>query len=380
MCKDVVAFLIFLFAATPSNAQQGIDSLMIHHQYDRVVEKLLQYDTLSISERTHLAEAQQKLGKLYDALDSYTALYRADSNHAYLLQQARILEKVDEDPKALQVYIQLNKLEQENVYYWKLTARSAYKNASFPFSLQAWKEVHQRNPEDLEAIDKMALLYNKLDQPALADSLLKKGLQIAPEAKFLKRSRIKTLYRLRKYQALVDLADELFMQGDSNLVVQKIAGIANYHEKNYPKCLLLLGKVAEVETGSELVHFYMGLAYRDSGDNEEAGTYLEKAIELSVSKNIGNYYTQLAVNFEEAGETAKAIQAYKVAYSESKNKILLYHLARNYDSYYKDKKVALTYYERYLQEKDTANEYLMNYSMHRIQELKNAAHFEGKSF
>jgi tetratricopeptide (TPR) repeat protein len=361
-------------------AQSKIDSLMSLHQYDLVIEALGDWETLDHTSKKQLAEAQLKSGRLYLALDSYEKLYTADSNQNYLLQQASIQEKLNEETAALRSYIKLNEIAPENAYYWKLTAKSAMKNSEYPLSLAAWNAVLERSPQDLEAINKMALLYNKLDQAEQADSLLKVGLSIAPNANFLKQSLLKVLYRERAYEDAVKISEELFAAGDSGLVIQKIAGIANYHQEDFQKCITLLSNVAEVESESDYLHYYLGLAYRDSGDKETAVEYLEKAIELGVTKNLGNYYTQLAVSYEEAGETAKAIQAYKVAYSESKDKVLLYHLARNYDSFYKDKKVALSYYEKYLQEKDTANEYLMNYSKHRIQELKNAAHFDGSSF
>ncbi len=380
MNRFLLISIVILTTAFQTQAQSEVDSLMKLHQYDLAIDELEGAVSLDIQGQQKLAEAYLKSGRLYRALDSYKKLYKADSNNSHLLQQAIILEKLDEESEALKVYVKLNGLAPNNAYYWKLTAKSALKNSEYPLSLAAWNAVLERSPNDLEAINKMALLYNKLDQAELADSLLKEGLKLSPESRFLKSSRLKVLYRQRKYAEAVKISEELFAQADSNLVHQKVAGISNYHIENYQKTIDLLSNVIEVETESDLLHYYIGLAYRDSGDKEKAAEYLEKAIELGVTKNLGNYYTQLAVSYEEAGETAKAIQAYKVAYSESKDKVLLYHLARNYDSYYKDKKVALSYYEKYLQEKDTANEYLMNYSKHRIQELKNAAHFENGSF
>lgn len=73
---------------------------------------------------------------------------------------------------------------------------------------------------------------------------------------------------------------------------------------------------------------------------------------------------------------AEAIKAYQTAYKSSKENILLYHLARNYDLYYKDKKTAVEYYEKYLLTQDSDNVSFMNYSEHRISELKEYIHFD----
>lgn len=196
------------------------------------------WDTLDQKTQKQLAEALLIAGSLYQALDSYEKLYSAYCNQHYLLEQASIQEKLNEEAAALKLYIKLN--------------------------------------------------------------------EIAPDANFLKNSRLKVFYRLRNYEEPIKGSKELFAQDDSGLVIQKVAGIANYHQEEYQKSIKLLTKVGEVESESDYLHYYLGLAFRDSGDKEKAAEDLEKAIELGVTKNLGNYYTQLAVNYEEAGETAKA--------------------------------------------------------------------------
>lgn len=368
------------FSQEPDPFDARIDSLMQFHQYNLVIIELSNKTELNPNHQKALAEAQLRSGRLFAALNSYEKLYQVDRNQLYLLKQAGIQEKLDEELEALKIYNQLNQIEPDNAYYWKLTARSAMKNQEYPMALAAYKNALDRQAEDLEVIDELATLLSNMGFPKAADSLLLEGLSIAPKAKFLKKSRLKVLYKLKDYKEIVSISEKLFQEGDSSLMIQKVAGIANYHQENYQTSIELLLTVVEVESKSDFLHYYLGLAYREAGNTRDATKMLEKAIDFGVTDNLGNYYTQLAVGYEEAGEIANAIKAYQAAYKESKNKILLYHLARNYDLFYKDKKVALTYYERYLDEKDTANEYLMNYSEHRIKELKAAVHFESDSF
>ena len=83
------------------------------------------------------------------------------------------------------------------------------------------------------------------------------------------------------------------------------------------------------------------------------------------------------IYFIEENENYKeSIQAYQAAYRSSKNKILLYHLARNYEAYYSDKATALLYYEKYLAINDTNNIEFMEYSKYKISELKETIHFK----
>lgn len=384
--KKIGSTLLCLLIAFSIQAQE-IDSLRIkveklskEFRYNEVTELLANREDLNIHLQISLADAQYKSGQFYAALDSYQKLYALDSNLNFLLQEGKVYEKLQKDQLALEVYLRVAQKAKNNAYFWKLTAKRAERSSEFTIALSAYATAYELQANDLEIIDEFARLLMKVEQYEIADSLLLIGLDQNPSALYLKRQRLMALYKLKRNEELVNVADELFAKGDSSLLSQKLAGISNYHEKNYTKSIALLSNVVEVEKESDLLFYYLGLSYRESGEPVKAAEFLEKSIDLSISNNLPNYYTQLAVSYEEAGEIAKAIQAYKIAYKETKDKILLYHLARNYDAFYKDKKVALNYYEKYLNEKDTANEYLMNYSKYRVQELKASVHFEADSF
>lgn len=375
-----MAMPIMVNAQEKDSLSMKLKELAYSYQYSKIVNLLEEKTELKNEYKEILADAQMKCGRFFEALNNYEALYSSDSSSKYLLKQANIYDKVDEEAKALSLYIQLADKEVENPYFWKLAAKSALKQAEYAIAFKCYTRVLELQNDDIEAVAEFSGILIKTEYFEDADSLLRKTLEIHPNANILKRKRLMALYRQRKYEEVVAVAEELFEDLDSNLVSIKIAGIANYHLKNYKEAVELLEMVIKVERDSDLLHYYAGLSYRELGELEKATKYLEKSIDLSVSDNLPNYYTQLAVCYEEDGQTAKAIQAYKIAYKETKDKVLLYHLARNYDVLYKDKKVALSYYEKYLEEKDTANEYLMNYSKYRIQELKAGVHFEADSF
>jgi tetratricopeptide (TPR) repeat protein len=95
---------------------------------------------------------------------------------------------------------------------------------------------------------------------------------------------------------------------------------------------------------------------------------MNKAIDEGITENIGTYYTQLARAYEDKKDYKNAIHYYHAAYEKSKSKILLYHLARNYDVYYKDKSTAMAYYRQYLASNDTIR-IAKEYSRHRLNTL-----------
>jgi len=164
--------------------------------------------------------------------------------------------------------------------------------------------------------------------------------------------------------------------GDSSSLLLKLYGISQCHQQNYELAIKALEQVIAKNQTTEVVHYYLGLAYRNLGKLDKSVVHFDEAISTSTSENLGAYYTNLAVSYEEQGDLSKSIRAYQAAYAHSSKKELLYHLARNYDAYYKDKRTALRYYERYLAENDTDHVTFGDYSMHRISELKEVMHFE----
>ena len=155
----------------------------------------------------------------------------------------------------------------------------------------------------------------------------------------------------------------------------KLLGVSNLQIGNHEAAITYLQNALEESSDSETICYYLGHAYRNNGDFEKSAYYFGKAIRSGISDNISEYYTNLAIVYEQTENYAESIKAYQAAYRSSKNKILLYHLARNYDLYYEDKKTALNYYKKYLALNDSDNLEFMDYSKHRINELKNVMHF-----
>ena len=110
------------------------------------------------------------------------------------------------------------------------------------------------------------------------------------------------------------------------------------------------------------------MAARERGDIHLSVFYFRRAAEASISENTSIYFSHLGQGYESLKDYPKAIKAYRDAYNHSEKGILLYHLARNYDTYYKDKEVAFKYYERYLESDDTVRK-AKEYARKRLQDM-----------
>lgn len=97
------------------------------------------------------------------------------------------------------------------------------------------------------------------------------------------------------------------------------------------------------------------------------------AVEKGISENIHSYYVSLGEVFELKGELSKTIKSYQSAYEHSNLNILLYKLARSCDEYYKDKSIAMRYYQRFIDNSKQNNQYT-EFARYRIGQIKEYLH------
>ncbi|MBL4709039.1 MAG: tetratricopeptide repeat protein [Flavobacteriales bacterium] len=381
----VSAYLLIIvaFICGSLRAQEGTslkDSGQYYYsnfQFQRAIQVLEPDSGKTALEYHLLAKSYQKLGQDNDAKIAYqNALKNDSSNVSYLNSFADFCRKKKEYSTAILTYKKLILLNPSNAYYYKKIASTYLKTPYSFFAITAFENAIQLNPKDEESKALLVECYLEGGHIGNAEKLVQSYLKEHPKNRNFIMQAIKIAYRLKDYEDVASKCELFYTTGDSGLVVQKLHGIADYHLKEYATAIQFIETVIKVDTKSEILHYYLGLCYQDSGQTKKAAEFLEKAIDLGISNNIDNYYTRLGTVYEELGNYEQSIQAYKIAYGKSKDKILLYHLARNYDVYYKDKTTALKYYQLYLEENDTTNELYFVFSKSRIQELKMAKHFD----
>jgi tetratricopeptide (TPR) repeat protein len=145
-------------------------------------------------------------------------------------------------------------------------------------------------------------------------------------------------------------------------------GVSYHHVKDYSNVVTCMNYLLRNRYDFDWIYFYMGVAFRELGDVPASVRWLKLAAQKSISDNTKIYYSQLGQSFEDMGNYEEAIRAYRTAYNYSKDGVLLYHLARNYDVYYEDKATAALYYQKYLESDDTIR-LAREYARKRMQDM-----------
>ena len=128
----------------------------------------------------------------------------------------------------------------------------------------------------------------------------------------------------------------------------------------------------------EFVHYYLAIAYDKKDDKEASLFHYDQAIKKSISESVDRYYAEAAQILEEEGDLRNAIKYFREAVRFNPKPKYLYYLAVLSDSYYKDKKIALRYFEQYINSNDDHPAF-MNYARKKAKYLKEQIHFSNNS-
>ncbi|MGB0167594.1 MAG: tetratricopeptide repeat protein, partial [Luteibaculum sp.] len=385
LCLLLLAFV----GSKPLQSQETSDSTAIcalakdyltNYQYEKALNALdscPNADSNNVEFLGKKAFCELQLGWLKKAEATYLKILELDTLAlAARNQLAGLYLKRNQLDKALRQYKKLVNIDSTNSYYYKRLGDISLKMGEVASAINFYDYSLYQNAKDLEVISTLVKIYQGLELYAQADSLINQGLALDSSDTELILYQAKAAYKLKRYDEVLNCAEKILGNSrDTSTYLLKLLGVANFHESNYALSIKMLEKLIDQKADSEIIHYYLGLGYRELGNAQKSIMHFNLAISLGVSDYLATYYTNLAITLEEMGDHQAAIRAYQAAYKSSKDEILLYHLARNYDAYYKNKETALRYYKMYLASNDTDNVAFNDYSKYRISELKAIVHF-----
>jgi tetratricopeptide (TPR) repeat protein len=372
--KKFLAVLILVAVRTAFGQQTKYDSIQLsdnriaNYQFSAALKLLDPKDTFDISTLQRRGYCYFRLGNYESAIRLYSRVLQLDSmNSNALFQLGQLYSRNNQYSDAYNAYISLIKLDSTNGYYYKQFAVVASQANDFVTTAGALNKAVELNPRDVEAYTMYANALLELEQYETADSILNDALQlnVSPQLILLMA---KSKMGLKKYREVITLTEGLLAKNDTIPTYARLLGVSYYQIDRYDKVLAFMKYLLGANYKADWIYYYMGVAYQQLHKPDSAIRFLNKAIDEGISPNISNYYTQLASSYEELRDYKSAIKYYKAAYESSRSDILLYHLARNYDVYYKDKSQAITYYKRYLNSDDTIK-LAKEYTRHRLDEL-----------
>lgn len=270
----------------------------------------------------------------------------------------------------------LVKLQPEIAYYHKLLASCYLSNGEASQAMLAYQKALNLNPEDEDTGLALCNLYYKLELYQQAENLALQFIAKDSLHHGFLAMLPKVYYQQKEYRDAKNASLKLFGLKDSSIQVLKIYTSSQLKTKEFEAALSSIRYLESINEMSDALYFQKGYTFENIGQLDSAEFYYSIAIDQSMSPNAGQYHLQYALTLDQQSNFKEAIPQYKKAYEIMRNETILYYLARAYDNYYKDKSIAMNYYERYLEESDTIATPSKVYASERISQIKTVIHMQ----
>jgi tetratricopeptide (TPR) repeat protein len=349
-----------------STILQRADDLIRDYQFSQALTLMDKAeDSLNVTLLQRKGLCYSKLGDYGNAIIVYEHIRRTDSLHREALYQlGQLYSLTDEYDKAMSFFQTLIDVDSTNSFYFKQYASVAVKAEDLIAGIAGYLQVVTLNPHDIEAYAQLSKILLDAKQYDFVDSMLFTVLSTT-ENRQLRWLQVRANLGQEDYEAVVENTEKLISTGDTTVSYARVIGISYFQLDQHSKVIPFMELLLKNGIKADWIFYYLGVSYQQVNEPLKGIHFLNMAIEEGISNNIVTYYTQLGMAYEEVKDFKNAIRTYKAAYQHSKADILLYHLARNYDVYYKDKTQAQVYYKKYLDSDDTLK-IAKNYSRHRL--------------
>ena len=353
---------------------------------------------------TRLADIYFQTGNQYKAIENYANALLLKEDTPIKLKLAEAYIRNDQKENAIQIYREIIRLQPENLLLKYRLANLFYKNKSFKKSLPLFTELHKKDSSNTNYTYKLASIYNYLKQYKKAiplykevlvknaknykshyhlakiyrklkikDSVnfyLKKGLEIKPYAVSLNQLQAKNAFQNKNYPTVIESVKRLDSIKTATPFYQNLLGISYYQTKKPEQAKAVFTKMLTKRQLQEDTFYYLGLTHVDLKDYKTAELYFNMSI-YSKRPKIDKEYYQIAMLYKAQNNVKQAITFLKKSLEEKKyNANTLYELGVLTENYYKDKTIALKYYQEYISHFEALNPKRTKYILQQIGKIK----------
>jgi len=370
MKRLLIAFLTMTFHFSISQDLKQVDELVNNYQFEKALTMLANIaDTTDVRVPLQRGYCYYRLGNFKNAIQFYNEALRLDStNRSALIQLGQLYSRSNRFNEAKMCYERLILIDSTSSYYFKQYAALATSVNDIPLAIDLYCQILLLNPNDIESYSLLGNIFLDTEEYLRLDTLIANGLKQDSIQSSLLLLKAKSQMGQQQYKRAVATVGKLIAKNDTLPAYARLLGISYFQLDQYKKVIQCMNYLLSADQKHDWIYYYLGVSYRELNDLPRSIEYMNKAIDEGITENISTYYSQLARAYEDKKDFKNAIHYYHAAYEKSKSKILLYHLARNYDVYYKDKSTAIAYYRQYLASDDTIR-IAKEYTRHRLNTL-----------
>jgi len=413
--KKILIPLLFLVAVLKTEAQSSVftvvDSLLIKGNYQKALILLEETKDKNPLVLEKTADIYQTIGNYNKAISFYSKALEIEPKSQLKIKLANVFSIIGYKDKAIDLYEDVFKKDSSNL----LVAHNLGK--------LYLRELKPKSAEQLFRYLKNqdTLNPNYPYQLGKALGLQRKKLQMGQsyiDAFTIDTLHLNSIYEVAKFFKTINVRDtsRIFIEkglkiDSTNINFLQLKANDQYFEKEFEEALVTLKMLETLKFRSINTYEMFGMSYFNLEKIDSAEIYFKKALKMD-SKNPKILYRLATLEYQrENFKIARLLAMQSIMYSKpdhdkqymllgimaknefnyksavnyfdeavknnSTNVDALFELAFAADSYYEDKKIALKYYERFIEIFESKNLKLSKYASERIKQLRKQLFMDG---
>ncbi|MFZ0281368.1 MAG: tetratricopeptide repeat protein [Bacteroidales bacterium] len=253
---------------------------------------------------------------------------------------------------AIDIYKKFLSRDSANHVYLDRIAYASLKKGDFAYATELYEKSLSLDRKNISAIKNLAYLYTAALRPDTAVQLLSDGIETDPSDMDLYVRRAQLNYSQNYTKRALDDYLVILASGDSSKLYLKRAGIGYCNNFQPEESLSYLLKAYDQDSSDFETCSYLGQSYNKLGDMNTSIHYYNRAVKLltPVNMQLGLTYYLIAESQKGGGMYREAIKSYIKARNIRLDPNINMVIANIYDEKLNNRKQAIMYYQRYLDE------------------------------
>lgn len=298
-----------------------------------------------------LAYSYRMSGALADAERTYNMLYQQDTlSLPTIMNLASIYFARGNIREASSLYQQALHIDSTNIKVYQRLSEVAIKRNETESAYEYLHRANTLDPINPSVAYNLSMVAISLQAYQFADSVLQVALEDDSVNINLLYAKAVTKDYLKEYAEGIETCEKLMELGSDSLMVMPMIGAMYYYNRDYEKCIETLtwleGEIVDLKEGDK---YYLAMSYLKTKNYNEGFTYLDAAIEQSISPNTARYYRDKGEFQHYNGQHKSAITSYRRSLDFGQSSLAYYQLALINDYQLKKEAQALIYYKRFLE-------------------------------
>ncbi len=263
-------------------------------------------------------------------------------------------------------------------YYYELGKIYKNKGASgFMKSGNYFLDTYRRDSTHLKSIYELSKFYKQIRFKDSTMVFIDKGLKINPKSINFNQLKANESYANKDFQTTLIYLKKLEELNFKTIFTYKLFGLTYMKLEDYDNAEKYFEKALKRNFEDASLYYNIGILKKIQGDLKAAEMNFMISI-MNLKPDIDKQYYELGLIHLEQKKLQKAISDFKKSYeNNSNNHYALFQLAMASNDFYKDKTIALKYFETYLKRFDSKDKDITAYVTKQLREMKKEFFMEG---